>query len=110
PEGQIGNQASRLVTKLADLLGVGDVAREENDAAEAELAGERLELDRELMPVEPGDEQLTDLAAKTDRRHWPTILPGRPSNGGVFACGSPFGRRCARWRAAPLSRSRLLPR
>ena len=52
---------------LRDLLGVGYVAREEDHAAEAELASERAELDGQRVAVEAGDEELTDLSAETDR-------------------------------------------
>ena len=64
PQRQVGRQPGRLVAQLGDLLGLGDVAREEDDAAETELAGERRELDGELMAVEAGDQQLADLATE----------------------------------------------
>ena len=48
PRRQLRHQPGRLVGELGDLLGLGDVARKEDDAAETELARKRFELDREL--------------------------------------------------------------
>ena len=64
PQRQIGHQARRFAAQLGDLFRLGDVAREEDDAAEPELARERLHLCRQRMSVEPSDEQLTDLPAE----------------------------------------------
>ena len=47
---------------LGDLLRLADIAREEDDAAESELLRQRPQLGRNLMAVESGNEQLTDLA------------------------------------------------
>ena len=43
---------------------VGDVAGKEDDAAQAELAGDRGEFDRDGLAAEADDEQPADLAAK----------------------------------------------
>src|SRR5438477_76339 len=69
PERQIRNEPRRFERELGDLPGIGDVACEEDDAAEAELLRERTELRGNLMSVEAGEEQLTDLPAQRGGRH-----------------------------------------
>ena len=69
PERQLRDQTGRVVAQLGDLFRFRHVAREENDAAQAELAGERPSSTGTCVPVEPGDQQLSDLAAERARRH-----------------------------------------
>ena len=52
----------RLEACLGHLLRLADIAREEDDTAESELFRQGTKLGRNLMAVESGDEQLTDLA------------------------------------------------
>jgi hypothetical protein len=66
--GEITDRQPRgFEAELRDLVGIADIAREQNDAAEPEFARERLELHRNLLSIEPGDEELPDLAAKRGR-------------------------------------------
>ena len=67
PERQLGHEPRRIEGQLGDLLGLGDVAREQDDAAQAELLRERSKLGRNLVAVEAGNQQLTDLTAKVAR-------------------------------------------
>ena len=70
PGGHRGAAGDASTTELRHLLGLVDVAGEEDDAAEAELARERPQLDREsARPSKAGDQQLTDLTAQRARRH-----------------------------------------
>ena len=62
PRRKVRRQARSLEAHLGDLLRLADIAREEDDAAESELPRQRPQLGRNLMAVESGDEQLTDLA------------------------------------------------
>ena len=55
PERQIRHQPRRLEGQFGDLLGVRDVACEQDHAAEAELASQRPEFRWNLMTVETGD-------------------------------------------------------
>ena len=48
---------------LGDLLGRFDVALEQDDPAQVELARERPHLRRNLEAIEPADEKLSDVAA-----------------------------------------------
>ena len=64
---QIRHEPRRLETELRDLLRLGDVSGEQNHAAEAELARQRLQFDRQRMAVESGDQQLADLSSQCAR-------------------------------------------
>ena len=64
PERQVGHEPRRFVGHLGDLLRLCDVSREENDAAETRVARDRLELRGNLLSVEAGNQQLTDLPAE----------------------------------------------
>ncbi len=59
-----GPASSRAASnaQLRHLLGLRDVAREQDHAAQSELARERLQLDGKLVAVEAGDQELADLA------------------------------------------------
>ena len=63
PQRDLAGQLLRLARQIGDLLGRLDVAREEDDAAEIELARQRPDLRRHVEAVEPDDRQLTDMAA-----------------------------------------------
>ena len=52
----------QLAHELGDLLGLGHVAREEDDVADAEVADEPLHVRRGVVPVEADHEALADLA------------------------------------------------
>ena len=64
PERDVGHQPGRLVRQLGDLPGLGDVPRKEDDAAQAELPGERAQFDRELKAIEPGHQEPADLTTE----------------------------------------------
>ena len=59
--GQVGDQPGGLVGQLGDLPRLGDVAREQNDAAQAELACQGAQFHGQLEAVEAGHEEPTDL-------------------------------------------------
>ena len=62
PERQLGRQRLHVVRQLGHLLGRLDVAREEDDAAERELARERSHLGSDGRAGQAADQQLTDVA------------------------------------------------
>ena len=67
--GSSCGQRLRLAREVGDLLGLVDVAGEEDHAAEIELAGERLELRRDRVAGEAGDRQLTDVPSNVAWKH-----------------------------------------
>ena len=73
-----------LARDIGHLFRVLDVALEQHDAADGELAGEGTQLDRNGGTVEPGHQELADLAAEGSWRHGGrrAILPhGSPAPG-----------------------------
>ena len=70
PERQVRHEPRGLVAELGDLLRLGDVAGEQDHAAEAELARQRSQFDRQLLAVEAGDQQLADLATASAMATW----------------------------------------
>ena len=75
PERDIGNESRRLERHFGHLLGFHDISREQNHAAQAEVACDRTQLAGNLMAIEPGDQQLTNLASKRGWRHGAQIVP-----------------------------------
>ena len=74
PERQIGHEPRRFEGHLGELLRLCDISREKNDAAETRVACDRLELRGDLLAVEAGNQQLTDLPAERGGRHGVRIL------------------------------------
>ena len=62
--GLVVGELDDLARHRRHLLRLLDVALEEDDAAERELARERAQLDRESGAGETGHQQLADLAAE----------------------------------------------
>ena len=60
---------ARRERDLGHLLGRFDVAREQDEPAEVELARERAQLDRDRQAVEAADEQLADVLPQIAERH-----------------------------------------
>ena len=58
PERRVRPQPLGVERQFGDLLRALDVAREEHDAAQVELAGERPHLGRDDVPVEPEEHEL----------------------------------------------------
>ena len=69
PERQLLGERLRLARQIGDLLGLVDVAREEDDAAEVELARKRPQLGRNRVAGEAGDRKLADVATDILQRH-----------------------------------------
>ena len=69
PHGEIRHQPCGIERQLGDLLGLGDVSREQDDAAQPELLRQRPKLSRNLLPVESGYQQLTNLTPQRAWRH-----------------------------------------
>src|SRR5256885_1331195 len=63
PQRQLAGERLRFARQIGDLLGRFDVAREEDDAAQIELARERAHVRRQRVPLESHDGQLADMAA-----------------------------------------------
>jgi len=79
--GNSGSIRGRLEGRLGDLFGLGDVAREQDDATQADSPGQRPQLRWNLVAVEPCNQQLTDLAAKGARRHGRDSISGETGTG-----------------------------
>jgi hypothetical protein len=69
PRRELSAERLDLPGDVFDLVGIFDVPLEQDDAANGELARERLELDRKLEAVEARDEQLADLLAECEWGH-----------------------------------------
>ncbi len=69
PQRQLLRQRLRLPRHLGHLIRLLDVAREEDDAAEVELARERSHLGGNLVTAEARDRQLTDVSTNLSRDH-----------------------------------------
>ena len=69
PQRDLRRERLRLPRQIRDLLGRLDVAREEDDAAEIELARERSGLGRQIVSVESHDRQLSHVATQVPKRH-----------------------------------------
>ena len=67
-EEETGARGS-LVSKLGDLIRFDDVAREQDRAAESELARQGFQFSGDRRAIETRDEQLADLSSKRARRH-----------------------------------------
>ncbi len=64
PERELAGELLRVDRHLGHLPGRFDVALEQDDAAEVELAGEGANLLRERLPIEADDDELADLAVQ----------------------------------------------
>ncbi len=69
PQGLLVGQFLRRIRDLGDLLGRFDVALEQDDAAQVELAGQRAHFRRDLEAIKAADEELSDVAADVTSRH-----------------------------------------
>jgi hypothetical protein len=63
PERKLGGERLRLARQIGDLLRRLDVAREEDHAAEIELAGEGAHLGRHRVPLESNDRELANVTS-----------------------------------------------
>ena len=61
PQRHLARQQCRLARHLHHLLGIGDIAREEDHATQVELLGDLPDLLGHDVPVEADDGELTDL-------------------------------------------------
>ena len=64
PDRQVGHEPRGVEGQLRHLLGLSDIARKEDHAAQPEFLRERSQLRRNLMTVEAGDQQLANLASE----------------------------------------------
>ncbi len=69
PQRQLAGQPPGVARDLRNLLGLGDVARKEDHAAEVEFRRQPPQFIRNRMPREAGNHQLANLATNPLRRH-----------------------------------------
>ena len=81
PKRQLLRERLRVARHLGHLIRGHDVAREENDPAEIELARERPEVRRDGIAGEPGNRELADVTTNVAKRHVLLII----ANLGVVA-------------------------
>ena len=74
PQRQLLRERLRFPGQLRHLIGRDHVAREEDDAAEIELAGERAKIGGNRITGKPGDRELPDVTADVAERHVLTEL------------------------------------
>ena len=74
PEGQLLRKSLRLPRHLSHLIRGLDISREENDAAQVELARDRSHFGGNLVTAEARDRQLTDVSTDLSRDHRASII------------------------------------
>ncbi len=88
PQWQFLRERLRLARDLRHLFGLDDVAGEEDDAAEIELARESAQIRRDGVAGKPCNRELTDVTTNLAKRHASMIIAVRPALGA--ACGERF--------------------
>ena len=88
PERDLPGERLRFPRELGDLLRAFHVAREQNDAAQVELARQALHLGRDRMAVEPDERELPRMAAQIPQRHRHIIRSSRLAARTAVARGS----------------------
>ena len=74
PQRQLLRERLCFPGQLRDLIGRDHVTREEDDAAEIELASERAKIGRNRISGKPGDGELPDVTTNVAKGHVPEII------------------------------------